>query len=254
MDNILFRIARVKGEDGILKVAIHNKREFTFNIKENIDPTKSPLNYSLLNAKPARQIAIEAKISLLTAGIDKLRKDAVHAVEIIFGLPANKINEDTTEFFNDCFVWVKESIEGQLISFDVHLDEAAPHAHALIHPLINGKMIGSEVIGYRTKLKMRIKSFLDLVGSKHGLVNPSKAKLGKLDRDVMSKSVLRALKSDPMMNSKIFSVVSENIKKNPRPYADMLDIKNPLKIKKVRSFVQIMTSKGKGKATEAYSV
>jgi len=33
-----------------------------------------------------------------------------------------------------------------LLSFDVYLDESAPHVHALILPLLNGKMNGNEIM------------------------------------------------------------------------------------------------------------
>jgi len=41
---------------------------------------------------------------------------------------------------------VKLNFAGELLSFDIHKDEAAPHAHAVILPLIDGKMQGSNMM------------------------------------------------------------------------------------------------------------
>jgi len=37
-------------------------------------------------------------------------------------------------------------IPGVLLSFDVYLDESAPHVHALILPLVNDKVNGNEIM------------------------------------------------------------------------------------------------------------
>ena len=71
-------------------------------------------------------IAMHAKVQIVKAGIDMPRKNQVMAVEVVFSLPIDRHSQDTHLFFNDCFAWVKQSFAGELLSFDVHLDESAP--------------------------------------------------------------------------------------------------------------------------------
>ena len=90
------------------------------------------------------------------------------AVEIIFSLPIDRHQQDTRPFFQDCFEWVKQHIPGALLSFDVHLDESAPHAHALILPLINDKMQGNKITGGIGNLNRLINLFYAEVARHYG--------------------------------------------------------------------------------------
>ena len=92
----------------------------------NIDVTKTPLNYCLADPATPEAIALHAKVQMVKAGIDMPRKNQVMAVEVVFNLPIDRHSQDTRPFFNDCLAWVKQSFAGELLSFDVHLDESAP--------------------------------------------------------------------------------------------------------------------------------
>jgi hypothetical protein len=64
-----------------------------------------------------------------------------------FSLPIDRHTQDTKPFFTYCPNWIKKTFAGELLSFDVHLGESAPHAHAVILRLIDGKMQGRDMVG-----------------------------------------------------------------------------------------------------------
>ena len=250
----LIRLGKLKGENGVLVALKHNKRTLQ---KErgagaNIDVTKTSFNYSLANEATPEAIALHAKVQMLKAGIEKPRKDAVRAVEVIFSLPIDRHSQDTRPFFNDCFAWVKQTFTGEILSFDVHLDESAPHAHALILPLMDGKMQGRDMVGSTGNLMRLINKFHADVARHYGLSRSDKKRLSSADKQNIEKQVLTRLKNDPVMQSCIYACVRDDVHKDPMKYAQALSISAPAKRQaKTKAFVQIMTSKGKGNTTNA---
>ena len=114
----------VDKKGGVLVAMKHNKRSEINGA--HIDVARTPLNYCLTDPATPEAIATHAKVQMVKASIDVLRKNGVRAVEIIFSLPIDRHNQDTQPFFNDCLAWVKQTFAGELLSFDVHLDESAP--------------------------------------------------------------------------------------------------------------------------------
>jgi hypothetical protein len=157
-----FRMGKVKGKAGILNAAKHNKRTLQAErgAGANIDALRTSLNYSLTDQATAEQVDRTAKVLMVQAGIDKTRINQVMALEIIFSLPIKRHKQDTRPFFHDCMDWTKQNIPGVLLSFDVHLDESAPHAHALILPLVDGKMNGHKIMGGKGDLIRLINRFM----------------------------------------------------------------------------------------------
>lgn len=250
----LIRLGKLKGESGILVALKHNKRTLQ---KErgagaNIDVTKTSLNYSLVSEATPEAIALHAKVQMLKAGIEKPRKDCVRAVEILFSLPIDRHTQDTKPFFTDCLNWIKQTFEGELLSFDIHLDESAPHAHAVILPLIDGKMQGRDMVGSTGNLMRLINKFHADVARHYGLSRSDKKRLSNMDKQTIEKLVLTRLGNDPAMLSSVWACLRDAIHNDPIPYAQMLSITQPIAMKsKNKSFAAIMTSKGKGKASNA---
>lgn len=58
----------------------------------------------------------------------------------------------------------------------VHYDEAAPHCHVLLLPLVRGRMIGSDLIGGRAKLQAMQANFHEQVGQRYGLTRQTAQK------------------------------------------------------------------------------
>ena len=248
----IFRLAAMKGKTKVLDALKHNKRTLQAErgANGNIDATRSHLNYSLTGSNTAEQIALHAKVQILTAGIDKPRINQVMAIEAIFSLPIDRHPQDTTLFFSDCFEWVKRAFAGELLSFDIHLDESTPHAHAVILPLVEGKMQGSAMMGGRGNLMRLINQFHADVARHHGLSSSESKRISAMDKQSLSQLVLTHLKLDAVMQSNVWACVRDLIVNDPLPFAQMLSIKLADKTQaKTKSFVAIMTSKGKGHPT-----
>ncbi|MDO9151679.1 MAG: plasmid recombination protein [Methylotenera sp.] len=247
----LIRLGKVKGKNGILAAMQHNKRTLQAErgAGANIDAAKTHCNYSLASvADTPEAIATRAKVLMVEAGIDTPRKNAVMAVEVIYSLPIDRHNQDTRPFFTDCLNWTKQTFAGVLLSFDVHLDESAPHAHAVILPLVNGKMQGSDMVGYKGNITRLINLFHKEVAGRYGLSRSDSKRLSNLDKQAIERQVLMRLKSDPVMQSCAWPCFRDAIHKDPLSFAQSLGIAAPAKRQtKTKSFIEIMTSKGKGK-------
>lgn len=240
----LMRIGKVKGGGSVLAAVNHNKR-FTKHERKgthHIDTTRSHLNYVLAGNSPPKKIADYAKAQMRNAGIDKPRANAVLAIEIIFSLPVEKLHHDTKSFFIDCCCWVRNNFAGELLTFDVHIDESAPHAHALILPLVNGKMQGSDMVGKRSNLYRLHNLFHEEVGIRHGLKRSSKTKLSEHDKSKLAKLIVAELEDNPKRG---WAVFRDWILRDPLPLAELLSIEMP-KRKPDKHFVDIARSKGKG--------
>lgn len=247
----IIRLDKVKGKNGLLVALKHNKRELQKErgARENIDATRSHLNYALHGDGDAQKIATHAKVQMLKAGIETPRINGVMAVEVLFSLPIDRHQQDTRQFFNDCYEWVKLTFcAGELLSFDVHLDEAAPHAHALILPLVNGKMQGNAMMGNKGNL-MRIDNlFFNQVASKYGLSKRDYKRLNAEDKQTLGREVLKRLNGDSVQKSVIYSWVRDAIMRDPLTCAELLGIEfSPAQRQaKTKSFVDIKRSPGKG--------
>ena len=245
----LIRLGAIKGKSGVLEALKHNKRTLQAErgAGANIDVTRTPLNYCLTEPATPEAIAMHAKVQMLKAGIDTPRKNQVMAVEIIFSLPIQWHSHVTKPFFADCLAWVKQTFAGELLSFDVHLDESAPHAHAIVLPLIDGKMQGNSLIGGKGNLMRLISLFHQEVAHRYGLAKASRKRLTSKEKQSIERQVLTRLASDSVKQSSVWPCVRDAIHKDPLPFAQMLSIE-PDKIltKANKSFVDIKRSKGKG--------
>ena len=245
----IFRLAAMNGKNVILAALKHNKRTLQAErgASGNIDVMKSHLNYSLTGSDTPEKIATHAKVQMLKAGIENPRKNQVMGVEIVFSLPIDRHSQDTKPFFMDCCEWVKKTFDGELLSFDVHLDESAPHAHAIVLPLIKGKMQGSDMIGGTGNLYRLRNLFHTGVARRYGLSRSKSKRLSAMDKKSLAGRVLSQLKTDPVMKSSIWAYVRDLVVKDPLPCAQMLSIKLAVSSQtKGKSFVAIMTSKGRG--------
>lgn len=241
----VLRLAKLKGNGKLLAAARHNRRtiQSEMGADSHIDATRSILNYPLAGAETPEAIAAEAKAMLQRAGIERQRKDGVTAIEIVFSLPAtHHVSEKA--FFADCLEWTRSNFGCHVLSFDVHLDESTPHAHALLLPLVDGRMVGSDMVGNRTRLRAIQSSFYTHVGMRHGLQKPVARLTGQAKANT-ERAVLNQLKNDPAMRSALWPRIRDLIKHDPASFATLLGVEIA-KPKPTRSALQIMTSKGKG--------
>ena len=247
-DSGYFRVKSLNmTKGGLLPALRHNKRELPE--RGHIDPSRTHQNYSLTPKQTAQDIDKDMKKRLIDLDIEP-RKNAVIAIEAVFSLPASWHSRNNQSFFVACLAWITGAIQGELLSFDVHLDESAPHAHALILPLIDGKLKGSEIMGGKGNIYRLQRAFAESLGVAHGL--PLNKRLRHNERNTLARDVLAQMDAqhDPAMQSPAWTIIQDTIKRNPQPFADILGVvqTKQARTKKSKSFVGIMTSKGKGKA------
>lgn len=166
------RIKKLTGKNIIEVAARHNHREILAELGgvsgEHINPARVTLNRVLRGHSTAAGVASHARTLMDAAGIKAMRKDAVRALELIFSLPSDS-SIDHERFFNESVQWAGEHFAVPVISAIVHNDEAAPHCHVLLLPLVDGRMVGSDLMGGRAKLLAMQADFQAQVGQRHGL-------------------------------------------------------------------------------------
>ena len=254
----ILRIKKLTGSGIIGKAARHNKRTIQAEIgaSASIDPTRSHLNETLIGPLTPDAVAQLAKDLMAAAGLATLRKDAVLGLELVFSLPvAHGLNE--RDYFMACTAWAGDYFGGakNVLSSDLHRDEAQHHCHVLILPLVDGRMNGGKLMGNRQTLMAMQQKFFDAVASNYGL-HKAPAKLSGLKRQAAAKTVLQMLRAgaDAALKSKVWASIRDAIERDPVPYLQALGVDAPAPAKRMRTMAEIFTSKGKGKCKESISI
>ncbi len=249
------RIKKLKGGGIITVAARHNKRviQAEMGATGSIDPTRSRLNYSIAGPAAAADVGQLAKDLMTAAGVGKLRKDAVMGLEIVFSLPPRHAIDDRA-YFTECAAWAGVYFGGaqNILSVDIHRDEAAPHCHVLLLPLIGGRMVGSDLHGGKQKLLALQKDFHAKVAALYGL-SKAPAKLSGASKQAAATAVLNKMREtgDKAMQSAAWANIRAAIENDPGSFLMTLGIEQQAPQKKPRTIAQIFTSKGKGSAKEA---
>ncbi|WP_396431589.1 plasmid recombination protein [Limnohabitans sp.] len=244
------RLDKLKGNGIWMKAARHNKRAIQAELgaSGHIDATRSHQNITLIGPSIADEVTKLAKNKITTAGITKPRKDAVIGLELVFSLPTNH-GQDVIEYFNACAYWAGETFGGldNIVSADIHRDEAQDHAHVLLVPLIDGRLRGSDAVGNKRKLSELQAKFYKDVASKFGFSKP-RARLSGLTKTHTARQVLDKLRQDPAAKSLVWAVIRDSVARDPLSYALALGIDTDVvrTEKPAKSMAQIFTSKGKG--------
>jgi hypothetical protein len=255
-----FRMGKIKLANvaGAIK---HNRRAIPAELdgKHGIDPDRVHLNYSLHGRETLEnvQYAWNGFYNEATSfGLNKFRHDVVALVEIVISVSAYDRIASEPEllkaYFIDALEWLKNNFSPDLIlSFDVHLDQANPHAHALIIPLVDGKMNGSAMNKPHARTRYRTQ-FAKEIGAKYGYQSIVE-RLSPMQKDDMNKAVINELTHNPnhtnLVNHALWETIRDNIRADPRPYFQSLGLElkvSTLTNKKVKSFVDHKRSKGKG--------
>ena len=249
------RLKKLKGSGIVAAAARHNRRAIQAErgASASIDPTRSGLNETLQGPAAAEDVAQLAKVLMRAAGINKTRKDAVMALELVFSLAPDHTLDDRA-YFSDCATWAADRFGGvqNILSVDVHRDEAAPHCHVLILPLLGGKLAGSDLMGDRRKLAATQLHFFDSVAKRHGMTKPA-AKLSGAARESAARTVLARLTaaSDGALRSMAWAPMRDAIESDPAPFLAALGLQQPKPaLKRMKTMAQIFTSPGKGPKTQ----
>lgn len=248
------RLKKLKGSGIVAVAARHNRRVIQSEMggSGSIDPELSRLNETVQGPPSAEDVAQLAREMMRAANVGKLRKDSVMALELVFSLPPGHAVDDRA-YFTDCAAWASSQFGGEsnILSVDIHRDEAAPHCHVLILPLINNRMNGSDLAGGKRRMSALHHEFHTSVASRYGLKKAPARLIGSSKQAAVT-SVLQHLKSasDASLRSKVWATIREAIERDPGPFALALGVALESPTKKLRSMAAIFTSKGKGKATE----
>ena len=252
------RVKKLKGSGIITKAARHNKRviQAESGATGSIDPTRSSMNETLEGPLIADDVAQLAKDRMAAVGVGKLRKDAVLALEIVFSLPPNHQLDDRA-FFIDCAAWAGNYFGGaqNILSVDIHRDEAAPHCHVLLLPLIDRRMNGSDLLGGKKKFSLMQEHFRANVASRYGL-RKAPTRLSGVAKPEAAKAVLQKLRemADKALESKVWPAIRQKVEDDPAAFLMTLGMEMEARPKKLRTMAAIFTSKGKGKAKESNTI
>lgn len=214
-----------KATSTIKNAIAHNRRttQAAHGARSNIDPSRSHLNYRLAGYESPSAI-----VQMVTTGMvdHKARKNAPHAIEVLISLPDNW-KGDARAVFVDAIPYLTEKLGADnLLSADVHLDEANPHMHVLFMPLEHCQKKGRLV--WRSTLNKRTRElydgFFSEVGAKHGLDKP--INLTANMRALLALAVIDAMNrsADGAITSGAWEAIKAGIKSNPKPHAVQLGI------------------------------
>lgn len=244
-DNQVLRIKKLVGK-GIVRTAMkHNHREIQAEIgaDSHIDPLRTRLNIVLAGAVTAGAVSDYADRLMLDAGVGPLRRDAVRGLEIIVSLPpASTTNQSA--FFADALAWATSFYGLPVLSAVVHNDEATPHVHILLLPLIGGRMKGSDMMGGKARLQATQTSFYESVGRMYGLTRPKPPRrLNAATRAKSASLILTTLQADPALMDMpvIESALLTMIGRDPEPIFRAMGLTIPHPPKSKKTFVEIMT-------------
>lgn len=253
-------IKRLHGRAIVRAAAKHNLREIAAEIgaDSHIDAARIHTNIVLRGATDSDDVAKRAKALMADAGITRLRSNAVMALELVFTLAANT-TINLGRYFEDATRWAEQYYQVPVLSSVIHLDEAAPHCHVLLLPLLEGHMVGSDLHGGRTKLMAMQIAFHEQVRAHYGMERAVRPK--RHSAAVRAEAMQRArecLEVNSGLSDAVLAVLLKPHTKDPEPLLLALGIPMPLQKRKPeprQSFVAIMTRPVKsdspiGKATQ----
>jgi Plasmid recombination enzyme len=100
----VLRVSKLQGNGRVMIAAAHNKRaaQDEHGARGHINPQRTALNEALHGLPSSKAVAQHARDLMAAAGITKLRKDAVRAIEWVFSLPLQHGLDDRRFLWNVC--------------------------------------------------------------------------------------------------------------------------------------------------------
>lgn len=161
----IMRMEKLKSRVSLVGALRHNTREV---MPKNADPTLQNENQSSTTVQEAL-----AKYTELIP--EKVRKNAVHAVEVVLTASPEwfekATEDDCNKFIQSSREWLYDVFgrENQIL-LSLHNDEKTKHIHGIFIPLVDGKLNAKKMIG-GTKYRMRElqNEFYEKVGKPLGM-------------------------------------------------------------------------------------
>lgn len=164
----ILRVGKISGMGKVAAAAQHNFRE---RETHNADPDRLDQNRVLAGARDTDEL-IQKWHDLAP---DKVRKNAVHALEYVVTASPEKLAamsaQERASYFEDALDWLKEKHGAEnILSAVVHEDERSPHLQAMVIPLDErGKLNARALVGGKAQLSAMQTHFAESVGAKYGL-------------------------------------------------------------------------------------
>ncbi|MGW7938084.1 MULTISPECIES: MobV family relaxase [Staphylococcus] len=159
MSYSIIRVSKVKSGTNTTGIQKHVQRENNNYENEDIDHSKTHLNYDLVNDnKQNFNNLIDEKIEQNYTGKRKIRTDAVKHVDGLITSDKeffdNQTPEDTKQFFEHAKGFLEQEYgKYNLLYATVHMDEKTPHMHYGVVPITDdGRLSAKEVVGNKKAL------------------------------------------------------------------------------------------------------
>lgn len=158
MSYAIFRMEKMKSTV-IDKCQRHNQRENKNYSNQDIDKSRSMLNYDLVNERKINyRNVIDNMIAERRKSTKALRKDAIVSVECIITSDKEFFErigyDETKRYFRTALEFMKQEFgEENIVYSTVHLDEKTPHMHANFVPLTeDGRLSAKDIVGGKKQL------------------------------------------------------------------------------------------------------
>ena len=159
MSYSIVRVSKVKSGTNTTGIQKHVQRENNNYENEDIDHSKTHLNYDLVNDnKQNFNNLIDEKIEQNYTGKRKIRTDAVKHIDGLITSDSEFFNnqspEDTKRFFEHAKTFLEQEYgKDNLLYATVHMDEKTPHMHYGVVPITDdGRLSAKEVVGNKKAL------------------------------------------------------------------------------------------------------
>ncbi|OEK58361.1 MobV family relaxase, partial [Staphylococcus equorum] len=159
MSYSIVRVSKVKSGTNTTGIQKHVQRENNNYENEDIDHSKTHLNYDLVNDnKQNFNNLIDEKIEQNYTSKRKIRTDAVKHVDGLITSDSEFFNNQTPEDTKQFFEHAKDFLEQEygkdnLLYATVHMDEKTPHMHYGVVPITDdGRLSAKEVVGNKKAL------------------------------------------------------------------------------------------------------
>ncbi len=235
--------------------AKHNKRELREHCEwaadvGGVDASRSERNYTIAGARDSDGVMVLAQGRARAVGFRPKRKDYTQAIEVVFSLPAES-EIGRAEYFAACVAWCAGRFgDENILSADVHLDQAVPHCHALIAPIQAGEWVGHKLLQQDAYKAMR-DDFQEAVAGKYGLRMPERLK-GARKADAVA-MVLQNIKNHDraLLSSPAWESIRRAIERDAGPFltAYGLELKDA-PAKPTKTMHEIFQGPGKGAKKE----
>ncbi|MCP6651711.1 plasmid recombination protein [Klebsiella pneumoniae] len=159
MSYSIVRVSKVKSGTNTTGIQKHVQRENNNYENEDIDHSKTHLNYDLVNDRKQNfNDLIDEKIERNYTGKRKIRKDAVKHIDGMITSDnkffSNQTPADTKRFFEHAKEFLEQEYgKDNLLYATVHMDEKTPHMHFGIVPITkDGRLSAKDVVGNKKAL------------------------------------------------------------------------------------------------------